>query len=83
MPFEPVGLGLFRKMPCGKFGGVSMYSGNPIADFDAYDREQSKRLAELPECRECGYPIQDEEAYYIDGEWICLECMEEYKKPVY
>lgn len=60
-----------------------MYTANPIADFDAWDREQNKRLAELPECEDCGNPIQDEEAYYINGGWICESCMEEYKRPVY
>ena len=60
-----------------------MYTANPIADFDAWDREQNKWLEELPECEDCGNHIQDEEAYYIDGGWICESCMEEYKRPVY
>ena len=60
-----------------------MYTANPIADFEAWDREQNKRLAELPECEECGEPIQDEEAYYINGGWICESCMEAYKKTVF
>ena len=60
-----------------------MYSDNPIADFEAWDREQNRQLENLPECSDCGEPIQDEEAYYINGEWICESCMEQYKKTVF
>lgn len=44
------------------------YSDDPIADYDRYDAEQNKRLAKLPVCADCDYPIQDEFAYYINGD---------------
>lgn len=58
------------------------YTNDPIADFDAWDAEQNKRLETLPECADCGEPIQDETAYYINGEWICRDCMTTYERNV-
>lgn len=31
-----------------------------------------------PVCADCGNHIQDEEAYYINGEWVCMDCMDSY-----
>lgn len=48
-----------------------------------HDAEQQARLDKLPECSECGEKIQDEYAYYINGEWIHEKCMNEnYRKEV-
>lgn len=58
------------------------YTDDPLADFTSYDRGQAKRLERLPECADCGEPIQDETAFYIDGEWICENCMEAYRQVV-
>lgn len=58
------------------------YTDNPIADFDAWDADQSKRLTRLPVCADCDEPIQDEFAYYINGEWICENCMDAYRREV-
>lgn len=58
------------------------YTDNPIADFDAWDADQNKRLARLPVCADCDEPIQDEFAYYINGEWICENCMDAYRREV-
>lgn len=58
------------------------YSDNPIADFDRWDAEQNKKLKNLPVCVDCYNPIQDETAYYINGEWICEDCMDSYKRVV-
>ena len=44
--------------------------------YERHEREQAKKLNELPVCSNCGEPIQDETAYYINGEWICNDCME-------
>lgn len=55
---------------------------------DAYDKwsrhdaEQERRIAQLPECEDCGEHIQDEEAYYINGGWICESCMDCYRREV-
>lgn len=54
-------------------------------NYDAWvkhDAEQEAELQKLPECAECGEKIQDEEAYYINGEWICLNCMDSYRRDV-
>jgi len=48
-----------------------------------HDAEQEAQLERLPECSECGHKIQDEYAYYINGEWIHEKCMKEnYRKEV-
>ena len=51
-------------------------SGDPLADFDRYEREQEKRLEQLPVCDYCGEPIQDDFFYQINGENYCPDCME-------
>lgn len=48
----------------------------------AHDAEQDRWLQERPVCADCGEHIQDEFAYYINGEWICEECMDSYKREV-
>lgn len=48
---------------------------------DAYDlwrareAEQSRWLEHLPKCRCCREPIQQEAAFYFDGDWFCDECI--------
>lgn len=44
-----------------------------------HDAEQEKRLSKLPKCSECGEPIQEESCYFINGEYICESCMDNYK----
>lgn len=59
------------------------YSDDPVADFDRHDREQAKRLAELPVCDYCNEPIQDDHYYLINGDNVCPECLEiEFRKEV-
>ena len=58
------------------------YSDNPAADFLAHDIEQEKALAALPRCADCDEPIQDDDAYYYHGDWVCESCMSSYKRPV-
>lgn len=55
---------------------------DPIADFEHYDRERTRRIRRLPRCSECDEHIQDDFAYYIYDEWICGECMNQYIKAV-
>lgn len=54
-------------------------TGDPLDDFNRLDREQAKWLEGRPKCKQCGKPIQDEEAYHINGEFICENCMDENK----
>lgn len=58
------------------------YSDNPLADFDAWDAEQNDWLERRPVCADCENPIQDETAFYINGEWICRDCMSAYEREV-
>lgn len=58
------------------------WTDDPIADFNRYDREQSKLLEQLPTCQRCGNAIQQESAVCIDDFWYCDECIEHYRKDV-
>lgn len=49
-------------------------------DIDNYERAQARALAKLPRCSECDEPIQDDFCYEINGELICEECLNEYRK---
>lgn len=51
---------------------------NPIRDFLNHEKEQEDWLSRRPECADCGEHIQDEHAYYINGEWMCQSCMSTY-----
>lgn len=60
-----------------------MITGDPVSDFHRYDAEQQAKLERLPECEECGEPIQSDYAYYINDIWICERCMKEnYRREV-
>lgn len=42
-----------------------------------HDTERENRLKELPRCCECDEPIQQEDALYINGEYICDRCLDD------
>ena len=44
-----------------------------------YEREQERRLERLPKCEVCGEPIVDEQFYNIEGTYICMVCIEDFK----
>ena len=49
--------------------------------WEAHEREQQKKLAELPVCAVCGEPVQDDHFYLINDEVICPECLDaEFRK---
>lgn len=52
-----------------------MWTDDPIRDYDRYCAEQEKQLDRLPVCSECDCPITDDFCYYINGEYICEQCM--------
>ena len=55
---------------------------DPIRDFEKHDAEQNRWLEKMPVCADCGEHIQDETAFYINGEWICKSCMDSYEREV-
>ena len=55
------------------------YTDDPVADFNRHDREQQAWLNKLPECCECGHPIQSECLFDIAGHLYCEDCMEGFK----
>lgn len=58
------------------------WTDDPIADFERYDAGLNRRLEQRPVCADCDEPIQDDRAYYINGEWICMDCMDSYIREV-
>lgn len=48
------------------------------SDFVEQCNDELKREEEelLPECSECGEKITDDTCYEINGEYICIDCME-------
>lgn len=52
-----------------------MYVPDNLDQFNAYSEQQETALAKLPECSECGQPIQDEFCFEINDELICNRCM--------
>ena len=44
--------------------------------WEVHERDQERRLAELPVCADCGNPIQDDHFYLINDEAICPNCLE-------
>lgn len=51
------------------------YSDNPLADFNAWDMEQTRQLARLPVCDYCRHEIQDDFYFEINEEIVCEECL--------
>lgn len=51
--------------------------GDPLEDFDRYDREQARRYERLPVCdnRKCRKKIDDDIYFEIGGEILCEKCM--------
>ena len=58
------------------------YTDDPLRDFARYDAEQQAELDKLPECACCGYEIQQEDAFCLDGKWICDDCLPEFRKEI-
>lgn len=53
------------------------YTNNPVLDFNRHDRAQEMALNKLPKCKCCGEPIQQDDAFCIDGQYWCDNCMED------
>ena len=58
------------------------WTDDPVADFERHDREQARRLAQLPTCDRCGHPIQQERVVRIFSFCFCDECIEECREEV-
>lgn len=53
-------------------------SGDPHADFDAYDRHQQEQYDKLPKCQICNEPITDNHLYDFYGKVVCECCADSY-----
>lgn len=59
-----------------------MYVPDNYDMFRTYDYEQQRRVKKLPRCSHCDEHITDDTAFYIEGEWICEDCMNQFRKVV-
>jgi len=59
------------------------YTDDPVADYERYDAEQSRRLERRPICCCCEEHIQEEKAFYYDSEWFCPDCEKELMEVVW
>ena len=59
-----------------------MYLQDNYDRWKQHEAEKEEQLKKLPQCSECHEHIQDDFAYYINGEWICENCMDSYKREV-
>ena len=57
---------------------MAFYSDDPEVDFDRWDAEQQKELEKLPLCDYCDNRIQEEFYYEINGDNICVACLEKH-----
>lgn len=48
------------------------------SQWEEHERKKETWLARRPECADCGHNIQDEQAYYINGVFVCQDCMSSY-----
>lgn len=56
------------------------WTDDPIADFHRHDRQSENALDKLPRCSICDKPIQEDHFYEINGDYICLECLEDFER---
>jgi formylmethanofuran dehydrogenase subunit E len=56
------------------------YTDDPARDADRYFSDREKELDKLPECEECGWPIQSAFYYEINDTIICPDCLNHFKK---
>lgn len=59
-----------------------IYTNDPLSDFYRHDAEQDKQLKRLPRCAKCGEYIQQDTAVYIDGDWLCDDCVDRFRREV-
>ena len=54
------------------------YSDDPERDLDRWLAAQDRELEKYPKCSECDNHIT-EDFYLINDEYICEDCIEQYK----
>lgn len=52
-----------------------MWSSDPVWDWEQKCKADDERLKDLPVCAECGEPIQQDDAVFLNGEWYCDSCV--------
>lgn len=50
------------------------YSDDPVRDAERHIAQQDEKLSHYPKCSHCGYEIQDEKLFDLDGELYHIKC---------
>ena len=56
-----------------------IWSSDPVADAERYDREQYNRIRRRPVCYCCDEHITDDFAYKIGKKVFCKDCIDSFK----
>lgn len=51
-----------------------------LEKWERHDAEQERQLQRLPKCKICREPIQQADAVYMFGGFICDECLDEARR---
>ena len=52
------------------------------SQWESHEQQQEAWLQKRPVCADCDEHIQDESAFYINGEWVCERCIGIYRRGV-
>lgn len=55
-----------------------IYTDDPLADFERYDRKLAREEAKLPVCCCCDNAIYDDYCIEFNDELYCFECIKKY-----
>lgn len=51
---------------------------DPAHEWDRHCELEERELAKRQVCSECNEPIMEDYTFYINGEYICQDCMNDY-----
>lgn len=57
-------------------------TNDPVRDAESYNVSAEEIMGRLPECVDCGEPIQQETALLLEGKWRCDDCINFHRKEV-
>ena len=51
---------------------------DPLQDFHSYEGEREREFEKRQACHLCKKTIADDYCYFIDGDYVCEDCLEEF-----
>lgn len=59
-----------------------MYAPDNYDRFKQHEAAQEAELQNRPECDYCGYTVQDDFCYVINGDIVCDDCIKDFRRAV-